>query len=134
MLPLSSTLGVGMGEASSAPAGERWMAVGRSANADSRQAGAEAARRALQGEHPKVLIVFGSAGFDAADLVAGIREAAPGVPVVGCSTNGEIAPDGPADRTVVVTAIGGDGFVVATACDEKATGRQRDAGALVARC
>src|SRR2546430_16293209 len=87
--------------------GARWMGVGRSSAADARGAGAEAARRALVGADPKLLIVFAAVGYDPAALAEGVAGAAPGVPVVGCSTNGEITPDGPGEGTVVVTAIGG---------------------------
>src|SRR2546430_11864746 len=89
--------------------GARWMGVGRSSAADARGAGAEAARRALVGADPKLLIVFAAVGYDPAALAEGVAGAAPGVPVVGCSTNGEITPDGPGEGTVVVTAIGGAG-------------------------
>src|SRR2546423_13242751 len=87
--------------------GARWRGVGRSSAADARGAGAEAARRALVGADPKLLIVFAAVGYDPAALAEGVAGAAPGVPVVGCSTNGEITPDGPGEGTVVVTAIGG---------------------------
>jgi len=118
----------------STSARSRWLSVGRSADPDSRRAGAEATRQAIQGEDPKILVVFGSADYDAAALIAGIRQAAPDVPIVGCSTRGEITPDGPADRAVVVTAIGGPGFTISTAFAEDAGSRQREAGDLVAQC
>ncbi|OLB65617.1 MAG: hypothetical protein AUI10_06040 [Actinobacteria bacterium 13_2_20CM_2_72_6] len=112
--------------------GARWMGVGRSSAADARGAGAEAARRALVGADPKLLIVFAAVGYDPAALAEGVAGAAPGVPVVGCSTNGEITPDGPGEGTVVVTAIGGSGLWVSTAAEEGLMGRQREAGAAVA--
>jgi hypothetical protein len=110
------------------------MGVGRCADLDARRAGAEATQQALSGDDPKLLIVFGSAGYDPEALVDGVAEVAAGVPVIGCSTRGEIAPDGPGDGTVVVTAIGGAGIAVSTAADEPITGRQREAGTTVARC
>jgi hypothetical protein len=110
----------------------RWMGVGRSALPDARGAAAEATRRALAGADPKLLVVFAAIGYDPAALVEGIAGVAPGVPLIGCSTNGEIAPDGPGDGTVVVAAIGGPGLWVATAAQEGITGRQREAGAAVA--
>ncbi len=45
--------GAGMSE-------ERWMGVGRSAERDSRRSAAEAARTALSGPEPKLLILFGA--------------------------------------------------------------------------
>jgi len=123
-----------MGDGRASADGARWMAVGRSADPDARVAGEQAARLALTGPDAKLLIVFGSHTYDPVALAEGIAAAAPGVPVIGCSTRGEIAPDGPAESTVVVTAIGGTGFVVATADEDGLTGRQREAGAAVARC
>src|SRR2546423_2869767 len=92
----------------------RWMGVGQSRAADAHAAGVEATRRALTGTDPRLLIVFGAYDYDPVALARGVADTAPGVPVVGCSTSGEIAPDGPADGTVVVTAIGGPGPVVST--------------------
>jgi hypothetical protein len=114
--------------------GTRWMGVGRSSDSDARRAGAEAARRALRGDDPQLLIVFSADEYDPVALVEGVAEVAPGVPMIGCSTRGEIAPDGAGDGTAVVTAIGGPGLAICTASEEGINGRQRDAGAAVARC
>jgi hypothetical protein len=56
------------------------------------------------------------------------------VPLIGCSTAGEIATDGPSEASVVVAAFGGDGFSVATALAEGASKDLRGAGAAVASC
>lgn len=110
----------------------RWMAVGRSATEDSRSAGAEAARAAHDGPDAKLVLVFVGISHDLPAVLAGIQEVFPGVPLVGCSTHGEISPAGPGDGSVVVTAIGGVGFAVTTAVAEHVTGRQREAGTEVA--
>src|SRR5687768_13398505 len=112
----------------------RWIAIGRSDAADARTAGAEAAGAALAHHGPKLLTVFCSDDYDLPELMAGIGARAPGVPVIGCSTAGEIATDGPGDAGVVVLALGGDGFSVSTAAAEGASTRLREAGAEVARC
>src|SRR4051812_18617006 len=112
----------------------RWMGVGRSSEADSRTAGRAAARAALTGAGPSLLVVFGSSGYDPGQLLAGVHDAAGEVPVIGCSTAGELAPDGSRDGTVVVAAVGGPGLSVSTAASDNITGRQRDAGAAVAAC
>ena len=123
-----------MGDGRASVDGARWMGVGRSADPDARQAGAQATRLAVTHEGAKLLIVFGSHSYDPVALAEGIASAAPGVPVIGCSTRGEIAEDGPAEHTVVVTALGGSGFSVATADEDGLTGRQRESGAAVAHC
>jgi hypothetical protein len=67
-------------------------------------------------------------------LLAGIREVAPDVPLIGCSTHGEIGPGGPLDGSVVVAVFGGPGFAVSTARSDEISGRQREAGAEAAAC
>lgn len=112
----------------------RWVAVGRSSEADARRAGGEAALGALGRDGAKLLIVFCSDRYDIPALLAGVRERAPGVPLIGCSTVGEIATSGPADASVVVAALGGEGFSVSTAAAASASQRLREAGAEAASC
>jgi hypothetical protein len=110
------------------------MGVGRSGDGDTRAATRAAAREAIVGADPKLLIVFGAITHDAPALLAELQAAAPGVPVIGCSTHGDIGPGGPSDGSLVVAAIGGEGFSVSTAVAEGVSGRQRQAGVDVARC
>jgi hypothetical protein len=110
----------------------RWMGVGRSTAVDSRSAAIEAAGGAITGPEPKLLMVFVAITHDAVAVLDGLREAAPGVPVVGCTTHGEISPDGPTDGSITVSAIGGVGLTVRTVVAEQVSGRQREAGAEVA--
>jgi hypothetical protein len=112
----------------------RWIGVGRSATPDSYRAGAEAASGALRGTDARLLIVFASPAQDLAAMLNGVRSVAPGVPVIGCSTAGEIATDGPGDSGVVVTALGGSGFSVATHAARNASRDLRAAGAAAATC
>jgi hypothetical protein len=111
----------------------RWVGVGQSADTDSAAAGATARARALAGrEDARLLIVFASPAHDLSALLRGI---APGdVPLVGCSTAGEIATSGPGDQGVVVLALGGPGFTVQTAAATSASTRLREAGAEAAQC
>jgi hypothetical protein len=115
-------------------AGARWFAVGRSRDTDARTAGAAAARAALTGADPRLLIVFCWDGYDLEALSAGVREVSGAVPLIGCTTAGEIATDGPGDDGVVVTAIGGSGFSVATAAAEICDDDLRGASAEAAGC
>ena len=92
----------------------RWVGVGESADANPFRAGAEARAAAVDGRADlRALIVFASASLDIESVLDGI---APGdVPLIGCSTAGEIGSSGPADRSVVVMALGGEGFAVSSA-------------------
>jgi hypothetical protein len=113
---------------------DRWFGVGASPDRGSRAAGAAAAQRALQGPDPKLLIVFSSESHDLQELLAGVRESAADVPMLGCSTAGEIATTGPGEAGVVVIALGGEGYACATAASTGVAGRLREAGAEVAAC
>jgi hypothetical protein len=114
----------------------RWVGVGRSGGSGTSThataAGNAAAAAALTGPDPRLLVVFCSAGYDLPALLDGVRAAAPGVPVVGCSTAGEVATSGPGDGGVVVLALGGNGFHVETRAATGIATRLRDAGAEVA--
>lgn len=111
----------------------RWLAVGRADGSDP-TAAAGATRDALLHDDAKLLIVFCSDAFDLEAVIKAIDDESGGVPLIGCSTAGEIATSGPGDSSVVVTALGGEGFAITTAAATGARGRLRDAGAEVAAC
>ena len=111
----------------------RWFAIGQADRSEAKP-GAVAADRAMAGDDAKLLIVFCSAAQDLAAVVGQIRDRAGPVPLIGCSTAGEIATDGPSEASVVVAAFGGAGFSVATALAEGASLDLRAAGAAVAGC
>ena len=117
-----------------ATATTRWFGVGRSAATDSAEAGAEAAAAAMRGDDGRLIIVFASEAHDLQALLEGIRRQTGSIPLIGCSTAGEIASDGPGDAGVVVVALGGPGFVARTAVSRGVSARLRDAGAEIAAC
>ena len=112
---------------------DRWFGVGSCAGAEER-AGAHAVDDALIHDDPKLLIVFCSQAHDLRPLLRQIRERAGDVPLIGCTTGGEIAAGGPSDGSVVVAALGGSGFAVRTAVATEASRNLWEAGASVARC
>jgi hypothetical protein len=111
---------------------DRWYGVGSCAG-DQERAGARAVDDALIHDDPKLLILFCSQAQDLRQLLRQIRERAGDVPLIGCTTAGEIATAGPSDAGVVVAALGGSGFAVRTAVASEASGNLREAGARVAR-
>ena len=115
-------------------AGTRWLGVGRSTAGSAALAGREATAAALDGRADgRLLVVLASDGLDLPALLAAVRSVSGGVPLIGCSTAGEITGDGPTDASAVVLALGGDGFSVATAAaDATGEGGLRAAGAAVA--
>ncbi|HWW10605.1 MAG TPA: FIST N-terminal domain-containing protein [Candidatus Acidoferrales bacterium] len=120
--------------ATSTATASRWIGVGASSAKDSHKAGIEAATAALRGADPRLLVAFVSPAHDLQALLAGIRGVAPAPPLIGCSTSGEIATDGPGDAGVVVAALGGKGFSVSTSVARNASSDLRQAGATVAAC
>jgi len=113
---------------------QRWLAVGRSSDVDSHAAGQVAARQAVRPD-TRLLVVFCSARHDPYAVLAGIRDVSGAVPLIGCSSSSVISPSGPLTGSgVVVLALGGPGFAVATGVGTGASTRQRTAGATAAGC
>jgi hypothetical protein len=110
----------------------RWMGVGRSADPDSRTAARAAVHAATVAPDAKLILVFCAITHDPVQIQEGIAEVVAGVPVLGCTTHGEIGPGGPWDGSVTVAAIGGTGFSIRTTVAEQVSGRQREAGVQVA--
>lgn len=108
------------------------MGVGRSAERDEMTGGARAAADALRADDARLLVVFASDSYDLERLLGAIAGVAGDVPLIGCSTAGEIATSGPGDTSVVVVAFGGEGFSVHAAAASGASSRLRDASAEVA--
>jgi hypothetical protein len=112
---------------------DRWFAVG-TGDASADDAGGRAADAALIHDDAKLLIVFCSPTENLPDLIGQIRSRSGGVPLIGCTTAGEIAENGPRDGSIVVAALGGNGFVIGTAAAAGASEDLRDAGARAVRC
>jgi hypothetical protein len=112
----------------------RWFAVGHANHSEARKAGVAAAGQALERDDPKLVVVFCSDRYDLPQLLRGVNETSGGVPLIGCSTAGEIATAGPRDASVVVMVFGGEGFSATTAAASAASGRLRLAGMGAAAC
>lgn len=86
--------------------------VGFSADLNnSKGAGEEACKKAieqLEGSAPNFVLVFASSLFNQEEVVAGVKNAAPNVLMIGCSDAGEIVTNGPATKGVAVMAIASD--------------------------
>lgn len=111
----------------------RWFAVGSAAGSDP-EAGARASEQAVLHDDAKLLVVFCSLSDDLPALLQGIRARSGNVPLVGCTTAGEIATSSDGEPGVVVAALGGDGFAIQTAVATEASRDLRAAGAHAARC
>ena len=92
----------------------RWVATGH-ARRGTDDAVVAAVEDALAGDDPSLILLFVAEDLDPERvLVAARKVAGEGVPVIGCTTAGEIGTDGAADASVAVLALGGPGFRVAT--------------------
>src|SRR5690242_11717955 len=109
-------------------ANRRWMRVGYSDRPQVRTAAAEAAEQAMNGSDPRLLIVFGPAGYPADEIAAGVAAVAGEVPFIGSSDSGHIGSGESPDVGVTVIGLGGH-VVVETACVADLNARPRDAGA-----
>jgi hypothetical protein len=110
----------------------RWFAAG-SATGYEPEAAARAADQALLHDDAKLVVVFCSSSHDLPVLLRRVRARSGAVPLVGCTTAGEIV-SGNGDASVVVASLGGDGFAIGTAVATDASRDLRSAGARAARC
>jgi len=108
------------------------MRTGVSTSSSARTAGRDAAADACGGDAAALLVVLVSSALDPQDVLAGIRDVAPTAPLIGCSTAGEITTSGAVSGSVVVAALGGDGFRARTAHAEIEDGDTRTAGRRLA--
>jgi hypothetical protein len=110
----------------------RWVGVGRATDQDAAQAAETALEHALQGRTAKLVVLFASEALDLELLAARAQELVGDASLVGCTTAGEIADGGPGDGGVVMFALGGDGFTVATRLAVGLGETPREVGALAA--
>jgi hypothetical protein len=108
------------------PAVERWAGAGHSDELDPARAGAEAVEAAIQGEDPRLVLVFASPRHDVDALARRAHDQARSAELIGCSSAGE--------HGVSAFALGGRGFSVATATAALADAGSREAGRTAARC
>ncbi len=84
--------------------------IGRSNKADAVEAGAEACEQALNqtGGGAELIIVFSTAAYDQKKMIAGVKSVSQKIPLVGCSTSGEITSEGPVSKHVAIMAMNTD--------------------------
>lgn len=110
----------------------RWYGVGSSNRSDPGEAGREAAAAASVGADPALVMVFASTSYELEPLTEAIAGIAPDVPMIGCTTAGEISTGQARERSVVVAMLGG-GFHAVTGCARAASSNLSAAGTAVAR-
>ncbi len=113
--------------------------VGRSTCSDNAyEAGVEAARAALGDlgqERPELLVVFTTPSLELEELIKGIRSIGGDVPLVGCTTSGEIVKGEYMGfgAGVAVMALGAGKYRYGLASEADIKGRLDEAGREIAR-
>lgn len=108
-----------------------WVGVASSRISNSFEAGEEAATKALESmgqSYADLVLLFASVRFDQEALLKGVASVTHYAPVVGCSTAGEILPEGPSRRSVVVATIRSDSLQVAPGLGLSISQNPRQAG------
>ncbi|MCK5332388.1 FIST C-terminal domain-containing protein [Candidatus Parcubacteria bacterium] len=107
--------------------------VGSSSNLDPSQAGKDACLQAIEGlKNPKLLIVFSSSGYDQQEMLSAIREVSGDIPLIGCSSSGEIIGSGPLSKSVAIMAIESDSMNCVVAEGESIKPNPKEAGIKMA--
>ena len=114
--------------------GERWIGAGGSTETDVDAAVDSALNAALGGRSPSLVVVFCSTGYELAAVARRVVDRVGDVPVIGCSTSGEVATDGPTESGLAIWALGGDGFEVTARLGQGSPEGLRSAAAEAATC
>lgn len=110
------------------------VGVGTSKETSPKDAGCEACKKAFEKvSAPEFLLVFSSVKHNQEEMLAGVREVSGNVPLIGCSTAGEITAEGSTEGSVAVMAVQSDSidFFVGQGGDLKSG--VREAGSELAR-
>jgi len=91
-----------------------WVKVGASTQPGTTEALEEALRSLESPTAPKLVVALVAPHFDLPTIAEGLHQALPGTQVIGCTTSGEIAPDGAMAHALVLWALGGDAISVTT--------------------
>ena len=113
---------------------DRWVGAGGSTAATVEAAVEEALRTALAGRDASLVVVFASPAYPLDQVATELDGRLGDVPVLGCSTAGEVVTSGVSDSGLVVWALGGEGFEVATGLGEGSEEGLRSAAADAAQC
>ncbi len=89
---------------------QRWMSVGTSDDPRPDVAGETAVTEALAGRVGALVMIFVSPNYDMQAIASAAARAARDIPLVGCSTSGEIANGRGGSGRIVAVALGGDGL------------------------
>lgn len=109
--------------------------VGKSKNIDAVRAGSEACQQALAqlGNGADLILVFSTIAYNQEKMLTGIRRVAKKIPIVGCSSAGEILTEGPVSKNVVVMAVKSDAIKFTIGVGREADKNSFQAGLAAAK-
>ncbi len=112
----------------------RWIRVGSSLDPDTDRAVEEALQPLLQAGKPKLVLLFASATHDLERIASRLADAFGEDVVIGCSTEGELAPDRSSLGGLTLWALGGEGFTVSLGMGQGGPEGLRQAANEAAHC
>lgn len=124
-------------EAPSHQATNRWVQIGSSVATDTERAMEEALTQLLHGrelEDTSLVIAFASPAYDLSLLASRLQQRLGAVPLVGCSTAGELCVGRALRRGLVLWALGGSGLSVAVGVGQGDASGLRQAARDAAAC
>ncbi len=109
--------------------------VGKSNNPDALKAGAEACEEALSqiGSKADLIVVFSTVAYDQKKMLEGVKSISEKIPLVGCSSSGEITREGPVSKHVAVMALSSDTIDFTVGVGKETNKDSHKAGAMAAR-
>lgn len=113
---------------------QSWVRVGASTELETAAALRQALAQLDPPAPPRLLVLMAAPRHDLSVLAGGIRSQLPEVPLIGCSSSGEIASDGALSQAVVLWALGGSGIRISTGWGESQGQGRRAAASQAAEC
>ena len=115
----------------------RWACSGSSGNPDLSAALTEALEQ-MHGtapeRTPQLVVAFVSPAYDVAAFARALKQTVGDVPVIGCTTAGEITNGRATNQGMVLWALGGEGFQVRVGLGQGSAAGLRDAAREAAAC
>jgi hypothetical protein len=109
--------------------------IGLSNNLNPSKAGAEACRQAVSqaGGRADLVIVFSTVAYEQEKVLIGVRSFSKKIPLVGCSTSGEITTKGPVSKNVAVMALNSDAIEFSIGVGKGTDKNSYEAGVMAAK-
>ncbi len=111
------------------------VGVGKNNQTDAFMAGAEATKTALEqaGGKANLIMVFSSVSFDQKRMLDGVMSVSEKIPLVGCSSSGEITTEGPVSQHIAAMALNSENLNLTIGIGKGTEKDSFKAGAMAAK-